>query len=289
MKGIKSGEDKAISTTKGVVIILVILIVSLSLLVVTGPINLFRSSSGTLVKADAYTTLSSICCAYDYKTTVSIDVTNFTLGSASNSEMYASLVVINSSGAFVYYGFLGNKNLSPYYSTLNTSSNNFSVNSKYQIHFFGSDSPTHIFLNISYSNSIIYSSGEINQSTSLPQVGSLSAFSQFYSTGNVSSGYNTRIYLNISSFSLGQISNSRIGIQFEITNSSGNYTYDGLLSGNFTTFSNNASTATLVYNSKYFGGGSVYEILLEGNHQTSSISLKLIYCNNVIFISGNVT
>ena len=47
------------------------------------------------------------------------------------------------------------------------------------------------------------------------------------STGNSTSGYNTSIYMNITTFSVGSVSNSRIGIQFSVTNSTGKYNYEG--------------------------------------------------------------
>ena len=284
MRKILSKEDCAISKAIGVVLIVVIAAVSIF------SIFTIQNSPNTVpVKADAYTKVTSICDAYGYNTTVSFDVTNFTLKSVSNSKINVSLEVINNSGAFVYQGNLGERSLSPYNLTVKASSNNFSVNSNYKIYIYNAVRPSSISLTFSYSGSVIYRSGQINESSSTPNGFTSSASTQFSSTGNSTSVYNTSIFLNVSAFSSGSVLSSKIGITFRITNSTGTYNYKGNLGGNIYSSSSNSSIATFIVDPKYFSGGSDYTIHLYNNALTTSISIELIYCNEVIYSTGTVT
>ena len=280
MRKILSKEDRAISKAIGVVLIIVIAAVSIfSIFIIQKPPN------NVPVKADAYTTLTSICDTYGYNSTVSVDVTNFTLKCVNNSKIDLSLVVINSTGAFVYQGNLGDKSLSPYNSTLTASSKNFSVNSNYKIYIHDAIEPSSISLTFSYSGSIVYRSGQINESSSIPRGFTSSATTQFSSSGNSTSGYNTSIFLNLSAFSSGSVLSSKIGITFRITNSTGTYNYKGNLGGNIISTSSNASIATFIVDPNVFSGGSDYTIHLYNNALTTSISIVLIYCSAVIYTS----
>ena len=280
-------EDAAVSKTTGAIVIVVISVLVLSSLLITGGIKVPTTSTPTVVKADAATKFSSSCNAYGYNTTVCIDVTNFTLHSVSNSEIYLSLVITNSSGSFVYYGYLGNNSLSPYFSTINSSSKSFAVNSDYKIHIYGTNAPSSISANISYSNSVIYSSGQIKQSSS-PSSGYSSASINLISNGNTASGFNTSIFLNVSGFSNGKTLNSNIAVVFSIYNSTGFYDYKGYLDGNIINTTTGASPVTLISDQNYFSGGSDYVISLFNYNQTTSISLRLIYCGSSIYDSGIV-
>lgn len=280
MRTIITSDDEAISTVKGIAIICAVLVVAISIFILQGGIYHLNTSSNVPVKANAYTTMNSICCAYDYNTTVSIDITNFTLKSVNNSAIYASLVVINASGAYVFHGNLGKGSLSPYPSSIFTASKNFSVNSRYTLQFYDKQAPSHIYLNISYSGSIIYSSGQITQSScSSPSNMAIGGSFNLNSTGNSTSGYNTSIYMNITTFSVGSVSNSRIGIQFSVTNSTGKYNYEGYLNGTIKSTSANASIASLFSYSKNLQAGAFYVIHLSGKTQITLASVSFIFCD----------
>ncbi len=284
MRKIVTKGDRAISRTLGVSIIVAIVAVSTFSILITQGVQIPFFSSTPAEKVSACTNLTSTGGAFGgFNTTVCFDITNFTLKSVNNSKIGISLLVFNASGSFVYQGNLGEKSLSPYNSTVTSSSNNFSVNSKYTIQIYGSYAPITISLIAYYSGNTVYNSGKIYYSSPCVQDFSILEYSCLFSSGNNISGYNTSVYLNISSTSK-SVPNSLIGIIFNITNSTGTYNYKGYLNGNIRNVSSNASIATLVSNSTQFSSGNSYLITLFGHSRTSSVDISLYNCASIIAI-----
>ncbi len=284
MRKIVTKGDRAISRTLGVSIIVAIVAVSTFSILITQGVQIPFFSSTPAEKVSACTNLTSTGGAFGgFNTTVCFDITNFTLKSVNNSKIGISLLVFNASGSFVYQGNLGEKSLSPYNSTVTSSSKNFSVKSKYTIQIYGSHSTITISLIVYYSGNMVYNSGKRYCNSPSDKIFSSGEHSCLLSTGNNISGYNTSVFLNISSTSM-SVPNSLIGIIFNITNSTGTYNYKGYLNGNIRNVSSNASIATLVSNSTQFSSGNSYLITLFGHSRTSSVDISLYNCASIIAI-----
>ncbi len=106
---------------------------------------------------------------------------------------------------------------------------------------------------------------------------------QFSSTP-ATSGYDTSIYLNVTSFSANNVSSSKIAVSITVTcGSSGSVTYSGNLGTSPLTHSAILSTVP------YFTGGSDYQITATNTAQVTSITVQLTYSGSVIYSSGTVT
>ena len=120
---------------------------------------------------------------------------------------------------------------------------------------------------------------------------------QFSSTSGGHNGYyNTSVFLNVTAFSAGNVSSSKVAITLTVTNSTGTFTYTGNLGGPLTTTDTKAvATIKITTDPSSFTVGSDYVIsIAPGTYQTTpvvttSLTVQLIYSGSIIYTSSTIT
>ena len=160
MKQIMTKDDKAVSPIIATILLIAITVVlAATLVTILGGFT--HGASGSASTASVSTQFSSTGSSTSYTTSIFLNVSSFSASNVSSSKIAITLTLTTASGATnTYSGYLGGTLTSP--ATFTSSTPYFTGGSDYEITVTGSSKVNSVTVQLTYSGSVIYSSGSIS-------------------------------------------------------------------------------------------------------------------------------
>ena len=156
MKGIITKDDKAVSPIIATILLIAITVVLAATLVsILGGFT--HGASGSAATASVSTQFSSTGSGSSYTTSVFLNVSSFSASNVSSSKIAITLTLTAGSVTTTYSGYLGGTLTNS--ATFASSTPYFTGGSDYEITVTGSSQVTSATVQLTYSGSVIYSSG----------------------------------------------------------------------------------------------------------------------------------
>ena len=157
MKGIITKDDKAVSPIIATILLIAITVVlAATLVTILGGFT--HGASGSAATASVSTQFSSTGSGSSYTTSVFLNVSSFSASNVSSSKIAITLTLTNAAGVIsTYSGYLGGTLTNS--ATFTSSTPYFTGGSDYEITVAGTSQINSVTVQLTYSGSVIYSSG----------------------------------------------------------------------------------------------------------------------------------